>query len=63
MSKGYYVDFSSWVVNAESGKAAVDKAIEYMKQGKVPAISGVELFEGGDTEEIIETEWGGENNG
>jgi len=44
--KTYYVDFSSWVVEAENGLDAVEKAREIMKGhckvGEYPHISSVE---------------------
>ena len=40
--KSYYIDFSSWTLLAKTETEAYDKAIKYLKSGRIPAICSVE---------------------
>jgi len=51
----YYIDFSTWTVEADNQNQAIIKAQHYLKQGN-PAICNVELLDDQDNTEHIEYE-------
>jgi len=51
----YYIDFSTWIVEALNQDQAIIKAQHYLKQGR-PYICSVDLAEGDVTKENIEFE-------
>ena len=42
--KAYFIDFDSWIINGKDAGEAIEKAEKFIRQGKIPNISGADTY-------------------
>jgi hypothetical protein len=50
----YYVDFSTWIIEAENEEECYEKVLKMLEEGKYPPSCSIQDTEGDETEENVE---------